>query len=418
MAAAAQEYVRIVLRGPFFAAAIRQEGGRYMSNRARDLVRALFIAMTIMPFLIPVIADSEDETQAVPVIGEITTVAGTGTIGFSGDGRRAREAAFSYPADVAIGSDGSLYISDLGNDRIRKVEAGTELVTTIAGGALKGYIGDDGPAEKAGLENPGNVVIDDDGNIYIADTGHNRVRVIDATTGTITTIAGGGSRPGDIENIKGTETALIIPRRLALDSNGNLFIAESGGHRVRRLGTDQLITTAAGKTLPNVQDTGGFKGDGRHALQARLRKPSGIAIDDEGNIYISDTGNHRIRRVNAFDGNITTIAGSKGGYQGDDGPALEANLRLPLDLAIDGDGNIFIADGGNHVIRRIDRRSGVITTVAGTGKIGYKGDGGPATEARLHYPTGIAIDSSGNLYIADTNNHVIRMVRGIATGAK
>ncbi len=340
--------------------------------------------------------------------GIITTVAGTGVQGYSGDGGPAVEAQLFVPADVAVDSAGNLYIPSGTGRRVRRVDAATGTITTIAGTGERGYSGDGGPATMATFRDTRDVTVDGAGNIYITDRGGNRIRRVDAGTGTITTVAGSGGRSFRFERvyseegIPAVEARLFGPECVAVDAAGNIYIADSFNHRIRRVDTSGTITTFAG--------TGGeFSGDRGPAILARLFYPRGVAVDDSDNLYIADTGNDQIHRVDAS-GTITTIAGTgEFGYSGDGGLALAAQLDFPYDVSADGAGNVYIADSFNHRIRRVDA-SGTITTIAGTGEFGYSGDGGPAFVAQVGQPEAVAFDSAGNLYIADTFNHRIRRV--------
>ena len=254
------------------------------------------------------------------------------------------------------------------------------------------------------------MAVDTKGNIYIADFYNNRVRRV-GPDGVITTIAGTGQEGFSGDGGPATQARLNVPSDVAVDAQGNVYIADSNNHRIRRVGPNGVITTIAG-TGPVGGGEGRFSGDGRPATQARLNSPAGVVVDAQGNVYIADSDNHRIRRV-GLDGIITTIAGSgdtgfgKGGYSGDGGPATQARLNSPDGMVVDAQGNIYIADTYNHRIRRVGL-DGVITTIAGTGAEGYSGDGGPATQARLNYPAGMAVDAQVNIYIADEANHRIR----------
>ena len=337
--------------------------------------------------------------RKVDSTGTITTIAGTGGIGFSGDGGPAVEAELSGPLGVAVDGASNLYIADRENHRIRKVDS-TGTITTIAGTGEFGFSGDGGPATAARLNNPRGMAVDGAGNLYIADLNNWRIRKVDST-GTITTIAGTRGRGFSGDGGPAVEAELYNPEGVAVDGAGNLYIADTWNHRIRKVDSTGTITTIAG--------TGefGFSGDGGPAVEAELYYPRGMALDGAGNLYIADVGNGRIRRVDSS-GAITTIAGSGGGgFSGDGGPAVEAELRNPWGVAVGGEGNLYIADLGNHRIRKVDS-AGTITTVAGTGVPGFSGDGGPAPAARLAGPIGVAVDGAGNLYIADSGNHRIR----------
>ena len=341
----------------------------------------------------------------------IETIAGTGTQGFSGDGGPATSAAISRPAGVTLDVVGNLYIADSQNNRIRMVNPSGN-ISTIAGIAGPGgFGGDGGPATAARLRSPQSVAVDGAGylygNLYIADQTNHRIRRIDAS-GNISTIAGTGDSSFGGDGGPASEAMLDFPLDVALDSAGNLYIVGNQSHRIRRVDPSGNISTVAGT------GTAGFGGDGGPANAAMLNAPFSVALDSDGNLYIADFDNHRIRRVDAS-GNISTVAGAgTAGFSGDGGPASGAMLDGPSGVALDSAGNLYIADGNNHRIRKVDARTGNISTIAGTGTAGFGGDGGPASEAQFNGPARIAVDRAGNLYIADTDNHRIRRIRGAA----
>ena len=278
------------------------------------------------------------------------------------------------------------------------------IIDTVAGVG----VGDGGPATAAQLSFPFGVAVDAAGNIYIADSNNQRIRRVNID-GSIVTVAGGGN-PSDGIGDDGPATAakLGAPSGVAMDAAGNIYIADTGNRRIRKIDTDGNIFTIAGTGTP------GLSGDGGPATAAQLNLPSGVAVDAAGNIYIADRDNHRIRKVDV-DGNISTVAGAgasaggigMSGYGGDGGPAVQAHLNLPGSVAVDAAGNLYIADIRNHRIRAVDI-DGNIFTIAGTGTRSLSGDGGPATAAQLNFPSGVAVDAAGNIYIADTYNHRIR----------
>ena len=336
--------------------------------------------------------------------GIFTTVAGSGKQGFSGDGGPAIAAELSQPEDVAVDAAGNIYIADKLNHRIRKVDAATGIITTVAGNGNNGFSGDGGPAIAAELHYPHGVAVDAAGNIYIADSGNQRIRKVDAATGIITTTAGNGTPGFRGDGGPAVQAELVSPRSVAVDGTGNLYF--DNGQRIRKVdAASDIITTVAGN------GNTGFSGDGGPAVQAHLKSPQSVALDNAGNIYIADGGDHRIRKIDAATGIITTAAGA--GIGPDDVPATEARLATPRDIAVDGAGNIYIVDSSNARIRKVDAATGIITTAAGNEIHGFSGDGGPATQASLRYPRSVAVDTANNLYIA--GNARIRKVDA-ATG--
>ncbi len=321
-----------------------------------------------------------------------------------GDDGPATSAQLNGPAGAVLDGAGNLYIADSGNHRVRRVDALTGIITTVAGTGTNGYrASDDGAAAAAAqINNPLGVTLDGAGNLYIVDRNNNRVRRVD-TAGVITTVAGGGSSLGD----GGAATAAQLngPFGAAADGSGNLYIADTNNNRVRKV-------DASTGNISTVAGTGaaGYSGDGGAATSAQIQYPYGAAVDGAGNLYIADTVNNRIRKVDTA-GVITTIAGTgTASYGGDGGMATAAHMDNPDSVALDGLGNLYIADTNNNRVRKIDT-AGVITTVAGTaGPGGYSGDGAAATAAELNTPRGMALDGLGNLYIADANNHRVRKV--------
>ncbi len=360
-----------------------------------------------------VIADSGNSRirRVASGTGVITTLAGTGEEGF-GDGS-ALAASFFQPQGVGVDRDDNVFVADWGNSRIRKIDATTGMVTTIAGDGTFGFSGDNGLATQAGVSSPYGVAADASGNVYIADTFNHRVRRVTFEEGVITTVAGDGFTQFSGDNGFAHGASLSQPEGMARDSSGNLFIADTSNNRVRRVdGTTGVITTIAGN------GESGFAGDGGVATVARLSSPQSVAVDLTGNLYIADTFNSRIRRVELASGTITTIAGSGDyGFSGDGGQATDAALADPSGLAFDSDGNLYIADSTNHRVRFVNTSTGIITTFAGNGETGFSGDDGPAASASLYNPGGVALDGSGNLLIADTWNNVVRQVspEGIIT---
>jgi sugar lactone lactonase YvrE len=334
----------------------------------------------------------------------ITTLAGNGSPGYFEDNGPATSAGLCLPSDVAVDKAGNLFIADQNNQRVRRVDAITKVITTVAGDGTATYSGDNGPGPAASLYYPNGVALDRGGALFIADTYNHRVRRVDAKTGGINTVAGNGSLGYSGENGPATSASLNYPQEVAVDTAGNLSIADESNH-IRRVDvTTGFITTVAGN------GTAGYNGDNILATNAGMR-PFGVALDDAGNLFIADSYNYRIRRVDAVTGFITTVAGNgTAAYSGDDGPATMASLNVPQKVTVDSAGNLFIADSNNYRVRRVDAVTQTITTAAGTRTQGFSGDEGSATSAMLNYPSGATVDRSGNLFIADTYNNRIRQV--------
>ena len=349
--------------------------------------------------------NNNQRVRRIDPTGIISTFAGTGRSGFSGDGGPAVQAQLNYPAGLAVDASGNLYVADRRNQRVRRIDA-AGVITTFAGTGEEGFSGDGGPAAQARLDRPAAVAVDASGNVYVADAGNRRVRRIDAA-GVITTFAGTGERGFSGDGGPAAQAQLSLPQGVAADASGNVYVADPGNHRVRRIDTAGMITTFAG--------TGeeGFSGDGGPATQAALSYPASVAADGVGNVYITGYESSRVRRIDTA-GVISTFAGTgEEGFSGDGGPAVQAQFNAGhdgfLSVATDASGNVYIADSENHRVRRIDT-AGMISTFAGTGEPGFSGDGGPAAQAQLIYPAGVAADESGNLYVADVGNHRVRRI--------
>jgi len=347
-----------------------------------------------------------------PSQGIIATIAGDGTAGYNGDDQPATRARLNFELGDAdadqediiqlwVDASGNVLFPDRGNNRVRRI-APNGVITTVAGNGQHSFGGDGGPATAAALDWPAAVVGDAAGNLYIADQHNNRIRRVERTGG-ISTFAGSGLHSFSGNGGQARAAALDYPCGLALDAAGNLYIADQHNTQVRRVRTTGIIEAFAGTGVDS------FSGDGGPAVRATLDWPTGLALDAAGNVYITDQFNNRIRRVTP-DGNINTFAGDgRETFAGDGGPATRASLNHPAGVAVDAAGNVYIADQLNHRIRRV-APDGIITTVAGTGAADYQGDDGPAAQAALNRPSGVAVDSAGNLYIADHYNHRVRKV--------
>jgi len=338
----------------------------------------------------------------------ISSVAGNGAATFSGDAGLATSAALNSPKGIAIGSNGAIYIADSGNGRIRIVNP-LGIISTIGGNGGAGASGDGGQATSASFSDVLGVAVDAAGNIYVADSSNRKVRKISAA-GIVTTIAGIGVEAFSGDGGLAVSAALGRPVALTLDAAGNLYIADATNQRIRRIDTRGIITTIAGNGVD------AFAGDGGAAASASLGFPLGVAVDKSGNVYVADADNNRIRKISTT-GIITTIAGTgSGGFAGDGGLATSATLNIPSDVAVDSAGNIYIADSGNNRIRKING-SGVISTVAGASTNGFTGDGGSPAQANLDHPWGLAIDGADNIYIADRANNRIRLIAPALAGS-
>jgi sugar lactone lactonase YvrE len=325
----------------------------------------------------------------------IYTVAGNGVNGFAGDGGPATSASLYTPLGVATDLSGNVYIVDFQNKRIRKVNAATGLITTVAGNGSTGYNGDGIAATSASLSSPYGVAVDKFGNIYIADSQNNRIRKVTVSTGLISTVAGSGISGYNGDGIAATTAKLNNPKRVAVDTAGNIYISDGYNYRIRKVSiATGLISTIAGTGTP------GYNGDGILATTAQLNSPFGIALDASGNIYICDQSNNRLRKVTISTGMISTIAGDGlGGYSSDGVAATSASLNAPAGVTVDASGNVFIADDLNSRIRKVTALTGLISTIAGDGTNGSSPDGTLATAAQVYEPYDVAVDLCGNVYI-------------------
>jgi uncharacterized protein (TIGR03437 family) len=322
------------------------------------------------------IADTANALVRKVAGGAIITYAGTpGTFSYAGDDGLATKAGLMTPVAIGLDSSGNLYIVDQSDSRIRMVDSKGN-ITTVAGNGTADFAGDGGKATAAQLNTPSGVAADTSGNMYIADSANYRIRKV--SSGNISTVAGDGHLSFSGENILATNAQLNSPHGVAVDSAGNLYLSDTSNNVVRRVGTDGKISTLAGPS-------------------AQMNSPHGLAVDAASNVYVADTGNARVLKITPS-GGVTTAAA-----------ADTAQLVSPTGVAVDKAGNLYIADMGNNRVRKVSA-AGTVTTVAGTGVQGFAGDGQPATSAQLNGPRGVAVDSAGNVYIADTGNNAVRMV--------
>lgn len=358
----------------------------------------------------------DQDTPKIIDPGDIDTFAGVGTVfGHTNEGGNANEAQIGWITGVGVDQDGNVYFSDGAANTIHKVTVIDGKIHTIAGKFIgfnaanpTPFAGDGGLATAAFLNVPRGVSIDGDGNVVITDAGNGRLRFVASSNDMISTVVGNGNQGYEGDGEQATEASVWNPAGVATDDGGNIYFADSQNNVIRKVTKSTgLITTVAG-IGPN---DAGFSGDNGPATEAALSTPQGVAIGPDGSLYISDSGNRRIRKV-APDGTISTIAGNGAdGFSGDGGPATSAEFSNMSGIALDSDGNVYICDAGNSVIRKITVADGKIQTIAGTpGSAGFSGDGEPATQARLSNPSGVAVDAKGNVFIADTDNAAIRVI--------
>ena len=354
-------------------------------------------------FVLPLLAAAIAPAQI------ITSFAGNGTAGFSGDNGAATQAQLNRVVGLATDAAGNVYLADQNNNVIRKVNS-NGVITTFAGTTVAGFTGDGGPATQATLNGPTGVCVAPSGDVYVNDLSNRRVRKVAAATGIISTVAGTGAALSTGDGGPAISASIILPIRCAVDSSGNLFIVDQGAHVIRKVTTGGTITTFAG-----VNNSPGFSGDGGPAAQAQMNNPTADTFDAAGNLYVTDQSNQRIRKIDTS-GNITTVAGNgHNAFSGDGGSATLASLNYPGETAVDSAGSLFIVDTVNEAIRKVS--GGTISTVAGTpGTQGDSGDGGPPLEAQFGQPFAMALDRAGNLYVADINYNRVRKISGVVAG--
>ena len=385
-----------------------------MFHHARSLVAMAAIAL---------LAEAVGSAQIpVPKPGTIATIAGNGTPGIPALGALAINSQIGSITSVALDNAGDVFFSDSTHNQVFEINAKSGLMTVVAGNGTSatfganGSWGDGGPATDATIPSPWGIAIDASGNLFISDPQNGLVRKVDASTGVITTVAGYATGTPITGNPSlAVNTHLSQPAGLAVDSKGNLYIAEAESDTVQKVDVSTgLISTVAGV------GTNGYSGDGGPSVNAYLDTPTSVAVDAAGNVYIADSMNNAVRRVAASSGIITTVAGTGSAANpgdpnyGDGGPATSADLKWPEFLTVDPVGNIYIGDYANAVVREVNAQTGIIHTIAGNGTPGYTGDGGLATDAEMRMPSGLAIGSTGTLYIADTLNY---RLRAVTTGA-
>ena len=337
-------------------------------------------------------------------IGKIQTVVGTGEHGYAGDGGPAIQALIGEAYGVDFDTEGNLYICDGRNHTIRRIDKDSGIITTVAGSGRQGYSGDGGPATEATLDNLYSLQVDTNGDIYIVDRLNAAIRKVDAATRIITTVVGTGEPGYSGDGGPGVSAQLREPNDCFLDGKGGLLIADIQDQRIRRLDLKTgIITTFAGDGEKRRS------GDGLPATQASIMGARAVCMDSKGNTYICEREGNGVRKVDV-NGIMSTFAGTgERGYNGNGGPALAATWGAPKAMRCDHQDNLIVVDTENHAIRRIDAMTGIVTTIAG-GQQGGGGDGGPATEAGLERPHGCGIAPQGHLYIADGINHRVRVV--------
>ena len=337
-------------------------------------------------------------------IGKIQTVVGTGEEGNAGDGGPATLASIGEAYGCAFDTDDNLYISDGRNHNIRRIDRNSRIITTVAGIGEAGYSGDDGLAKQATMNNLYSLIVDTNEDIYIVDRLNCAIRKVNSATGIITTVAGTGETGYSGDGGPGTLAQIREPNDCFLDGNGGLLIADIQDQRIRRLNLKTgIISTFAGDGEKRRE------GDGKPAVEASILGARAVCMDSKGNTYIAEREGNGVRKVDA-NGIMSTFAGTgERGYSGDGGPALTATWGAPKAIRCDHQDNVIVVDTENNAVRRIDVNTGIVTTIAG-GRQGGDGDGGNATDAGLERPHGCAIDQQGNLYIADGINHRVRVV--------
>ena len=337
--------------------------------------------------------------------GKIQTYVGTGEAGYAGDGGPALKALCTEPFMCDFDSDGNLYYSESRNNIVRRVDKATGVITTVAGTGEAGNSGDGGPATQATMREPYSLQVDrDNDDIYIVDRLSAVVRKVDGSTRIISTVAGTGEVGYSGDGGPGNQAMMVEPNDCFLDGKGGLLIADIQDQRIRRLDlVSGIITTFAGNGEKERS------GDGKPAMEASFLGSRAVCMDSKGNTYVAEREGNGVRKIDTS-GIMSTVAGTgERGYEGDGGPALTATWGSPKALRCDAQDNVVVVDTENHAIRLIDTGTGIVTTIAG-GRLGGEGDGGLASEAAMDRPHGCGVDSSGNIFVADSNNHRVRVV--------
>lgn len=381
--------------------------GGAMVSRKTKMVPLLFL---IGCSTLPVVKEVPRAKEAAATALVIKNVAGDSEEGFSGDGEHATEARLRSPRGITVDARGNLYIADSGNNVVRKVDALTGIITTIAGTGERGFCGDEGPAIGACLSFPRSLAFDGDGNLYIADTGNARIRRVDAVTGIITTVAGTGIKGFGGDGGPALKAVLSVPSSVAVDPGGNIYIADSQNSRIRKVERGKGTMTTV-----NGHPVFGNNGSETRLQGSRvLGNPVGIAIDKKGHMYIADSALNQVKKVEIATERTTVVAGNGANdFGGDGGPAPQASLASPSAVALDQEGNLYIADSGNNRIRRVDAVTGIITTVAGPSVSDSFGGRGPAIAVALEFPAGIAIDHRGQIFVVEPTNNRVRKIAGV-----
>ncbi len=358
-----------------------------------------------LPVLLLLLINAKASAQ-----GNIITIAGDGVTQYIGDGWPATNYSLAAPAGVCADNYGNVFVADYADSRLRRIDSHDSLFTIGDTSGVPGYSGDGGIAVNAKFNNPNGMCIDAAGNLYISEEYNHTIRKIDKITGLVSTMAGTGSAGFSGDGGVAIAAKMNQPAGICVDNSGNIYIADKGNSRIRKIKVATgLMSTVAGDTIS------GYSGDGSAATAAKLSYPKGVCVDASGNIFIADFGNNRIRKVDVNTGLISTFAGTGiSGYSGDGGVATAASFRNPNNVFMDSHGNLFVSDFGNNVIRKIVP-DGHISTIAGNGSTGYSGDGGPATNATFFGPTAIFVNDSDDIFIADGGNSVIRKIAHYTT---